>query len=217
MVLSIAHHGASEGRGEVARLLFAATRTKFDDVRFDVSAWAAPTWTGNTTIKYGPEFKATTPHGQLPVLQVGDVKLSQSRAIERYIAANYGLFGASVLEGAQIDATGELVRELIEPFVDTFPLPSDAKAIARAKAIADAAPKLALFEKQLGANQFLVNNRLSLADISLFNLLHDLYKAADAALYAATVPQTLQAFVDRIAALPDVAAYLAARPKRPIV
>ncbi len=198
------------------RLLFAASDAKFDDVRFNVSQWAAPTWTGNTTIQWGPVFKATTPHGKLPVLQVGDVKLSQSRAIERYVAAHHGLFGAALVEAALIDATCELVRELAEPMFDTFPLARDLQPAARARVIADAAPKLALFEKQLGAHAFLVNDRLSLADLSLFNLLHDLYKAADAAAYSATVPQSLQALVERVAAVPTVAAYLAARPKRPI-
>jgi glutathione S-transferase len=92
---------------------------EFEDVRFDVSAWAAPTWTG-TTKQAWADFKPLTPHGHLPVLDVhgdGSVLLSQSRAIERFIARSHGLFGNDNVEAALIDATCETVRDLYEPWV----------------------------------------------------------------------------------------------------
>jgi glutathione S-transferase len=58
-----------------------------------------------------PEFdvlKPTLPFGQVPLLTIGAFHLAQSKAIERYVAAKHGLFGANAEEQAHIDAVTEV-------------------------------------------------------------------------------------------------------------
>lgn len=47
----------------------------------------------------------------MPILYIdGQPKVGQSKAIERFLAKQFGLFGANDVEGAQIDMIGEHVR-----------------------------------------------------------------------------------------------------------
>jgi glutathione S-transferase len=202
----------------VSRLSFVVAGVEFDDVRFDVSAWAAPTWTG-TTKQAWADFKPLTPHGHLPVLDVhgdGSVMLSQSRAIERFIARSFGLFGNDNVEAALIDATCETVRDLYEPWVAIFNVPRDEQAAKRHQFIAELTPKLLGLEKQAARGAFLVGDRITLADVSAFAFLHEL-RLTDAAAFATAVPPSLQALVNKIEALPTVSAYLKTRPIRPLI
>ncbi|XP_078621511.1 hematopoietic prostaglandin D synthase-like isoform X2 [Branchiostoma floridae x Branchiostoma japonicum] len=80
----------SWGRAGVLRLLFAAGGIEFEDVRIDrETQW--------------PDFKPTTPMGQLPILEVDGTIICQKRAIGRMIAKKAGLAGKTPLEEAQID------------------------------------------------------------------------------------------------------------------
>lgn len=61
----------TRGRGEVSRLIFAAADQKYEDIRFEMNQW--------------PEFKAKSPFGQAPWLEIHDAGkvtvLSQSVTI----------------------------------------------------------------------------------------------------------------------------------------
>jgi glutathione S-transferase len=196
------------GRAGLVRLVLAAAGVAYDDVRFDASAFAGPTATGNTTLKFA-DIKATTPYGQLPVLEVNGAHIAQSRAIERYLAKEHGLFGKDNLEAALIDATGEQVRDLAEAFSKA------ADAAAKSKFVSELGSKAASLAAQLAKGHgFLVGDKLSYADLA-FQYAFELFKNADAAAFDAAVPAALKAHADKIANLPNVAKYLAARPVRP--
>ena len=47
-------------------------------------------------------------------------KIGQSKAIERYLAADFGMMGGSSVEAAQIDQLGETIRDLKEPWPFTI-------------------------------------------------------------------------------------------------
>lgn len=70
------------GRAEITRLIFAAAGAKFTDNR--VEDW--------------PALKPQAPLGQLPFLEVDDVKLPQSIAIARFAARENNLAGKTNLE-----------------------------------------------------------------------------------------------------------------------
>ena len=70
------------GRAEITRLIFAAAGASFTDNR--VADW--------------PATKGDAPLGQLPYLEVDDVKLPQSLSIARFIAREYNLDGATNFE-----------------------------------------------------------------------------------------------------------------------
>lgn len=119
-----------------------------------------------------PDFLALNPFGQLPVLQDGDVTLSDSNAILVYLAGRYGgprWQPADPVHAARIQrwlsvAAGELahgagaarVAVLFKRDVDTAPL------IARANAL------LALMERHLADSPFLVGTEASIADLALY-------------------------------------------------
>ena len=81
------------GRAELARLLLAAAGQQYEDVRFEKEKW--------------PEHKASTPFGQVPVLEVTEggktLKLSQSLAIARFLARRFNLDGKTDFDKAEVD------------------------------------------------------------------------------------------------------------------
>ena len=70
-----------KGKAEVSRLLFHATGHAFEDVRLE-----RDDWTNN--------WKPKTPFKQVPVLEFDGHMLPQSRAIERYLATQFGELSA---------------------------------------------------------------------------------------------------------------------------
>ncbi len=67
------------GRGEIARLIFAAAGQQYEDIRYEHDQW--------------PAHKAEMPLVQMPVLEVDGVKLPQSGAIARFLAKQSNLAG----------------------------------------------------------------------------------------------------------------------------
>jgi glutathione S-transferase len=78
------HYFNVRARGELVRLIFAAAGVEYDDHRIEFAEW--------------PELKAHAPLGQLPYLQVGDVRVPQSIAIARYAARETNLAGENNLQ-----------------------------------------------------------------------------------------------------------------------
>lgn len=156
------------------------------------------------------------PFGQLPVLELngGAVRIAQSRACERFVAAAHGLLGGPAWEAAEIESVCEFVRDLYERWVALFLLPHAAQGAAR-NAFVRAADLAPLQRWAPAAQPFLVGAHLSLADIALMNLLLEFDFAAPDALAAHSCgADWLRTRRDNIAALPLIAAYLAKRPDR---
>ena len=80
---------------ETSRVLFKIADIPFEDVRYPIAL------VDGKPVR--PEFDVAKaaglfPFGQIPMLEVDGVKLVQSRAIERYIAREAGLFGSNIVE-----------------------------------------------------------------------------------------------------------------------
>lgn len=73
------------GRAEITRLVFAAAGSVFVDKRSQFADWPGT-------------VKAECPLGQLPYLEVDDVKIPQSLTIARLIARENNLAGKTNLE-----------------------------------------------------------------------------------------------------------------------
>ena len=56
------------------------------------------------------------PYDSGPVLCVGDVKIGQSKAIERYVARLCNMMGSNDIESAQIDCVTEHIRDIKDKY-----------------------------------------------------------------------------------------------------
>ena len=144
--------------------------------------------------------------GQVPVLQVGETKIVQSKAIERFLARKLGFYGKTEEEGALIDSLGELLADLKTKW-------SAAKEEEpKAAFFATELPKqLAFVEKLYGSS-----SQTTLFDIQLYHLFTH-YLSGEAKASAEKVlagcPLTA-AKVEAVKANADVAKWEADRPSR---
>jgi glutathione S-transferase len=115
------HYFAGRGRAEQARWVLAATETRFV----------------NAVLRSAAEFAALDDSGallfgQVPLLQCPDgLRVVQSQAIVRHVAAQAGLLGASATERALADQMAEGVADFRGPLL-SFPFGRDRGACAAA-------------------------------------------------------------------------------------
>jgi glutathione S-transferase len=195
---------AVQGRAEPVRLLFTLAGQPFVNRPVDRASWAT--------------LKAQTPLGQMPVLverdEHGERKIPQSQAILRHLARRFGLAGTTEDEMVAIDVVAETA---VDAGAGLGPLVFGAgrgDAAAFARHFGDVWPAHGRrLEKLLAANAtdggFFVGSSATYADVAVFHVLH-----AHLALQPTSLDAfpTLRAFHDRIAALPQLTAYLETRP-----
>ena len=149
-------------------------------------------------------FRKLTPHGQIPVLTVGDTALWETPAILRYLAARYGddsFWPDDPLARARIDMWAEWAKHSVaEAFtvpvfwtaVRTRPERRDTDLIARNIAAFEA--ELAKAEDPLSQHHYICGTALTLADIQFG---HVLYRYYDTGLAQANLP-FLQSYYGRL-------------------
>eukprot|EP00602_Paraphysomonas_sp_CaronLab_P006794 CAMPEP_0185017856 /NCGR_PEP_ID=MMETSP1103-20130426/732_1 /TAXON_ID=36769 /ORGANISM="Paraphysomonas bandaiensis, Strain Caron Lab Isolate" /LENGTH=228 /DNA_ID=CAMNT_0027547451 /DNA_START=59 /DNA_END=742 /DNA_ORIENTATION=- len=121
--------------------------------------------------------------GRMPVITVGSESVGQSAAINFYVATECGLMGSSTLEGAQIIAICEHLKELMDAYRTLLPWGQepDAKnldkwfnegamdvtgpAVGQDRSIRYLHWFAGRIEACLGSNGFAVGSKLSLADV----------------------------------------------------
>jgi|GEM_PF-1549627 len=167
------------------------------------------------------------PNGHMPLYVDADVALSQSNVIMAYLAEQHDLFGGSSSERLrimevmahaydalfhwsgllQIIAKMNLPDDLVESRLQAF-LGNGNWGLVNDGYRRNLDP----FERYMAANSdadhgFIVGSRLSIADLHAFNVLCNWYKAFDQSLFVEKYPR-LEAYVQRIAAIPQVADYI---------
>ncbi|CAH1793957.1 unnamed protein product [Owenia fusiformis] len=153
-----------KGRAELIRLIFHSKNINFEDYRVGKEDWEA--------------LKPNTPMGHLPVLQVGNVTISESLTIARFAANETGIAGKTVVEKAQADMIVEVLNEFGAAAMKAiFSAGGPDKLPAALGAVVGKEGKNALgsVEKSFMANNpggsFLVGKEITWADICLFNLM----------------------------------------------
>jgi glutathione S-transferase len=164
-----------------------------------------------------PEYLAINPNGLMPTLVEGDFVLWESNAIMQYVAEGTDLLPADARSRAEVtrwmcwqlahwgSALGTMIFEPLAPHF--FPgHQTDHAAVAKAQEkFARFAPVL---EKHLTGRQFLVGDRLTVADFSVAgSLVHSEMAQVDLSAY----PQ-IAAWRARVTSLP---AWQKALPKMP--
>lgn len=199
--LKLTYFNFHGGRGEPARLAMHIGGIAFDDHRFAGADFA--------------EIRKSTPLGQVPVLHVDGVAVTQSDAITRYVGKLAGLYPADALQALLCDEVMDAVEDANVQLGNTFGLTGDALKEARTKLVEGPLAKyLEWLQEQLQAHggTYFADGRLTIADLKVFVFLRGLMSGhldhVPTDLVEHRAPQ-LAAFVQRIAQTPAIAEYYA--------
>lgn len=149
-----------------------------------------------------PEFLARNPFGQVPVIEDGDLTLSDSNAILVYLEARYapGLWlprdpvgAARVQRWLSVAAGPVAFGPALARVIQLFKRPDDPSA-----ALERATNLLKVMEQELASSKFLVGAEPTLADIANYSYIA---RAPEGNVSLAPYPQ-VRAWLDRIEALP---------------
>ena len=95
-----------QGLGQPLRMLLAYLNIEHEDIVYD-NTTRATTWATEIKPNLGLDFP------NLPYYKDGDLKITQSLAIIRYIGKKHGMYGKSDEENARIDMLLEFSRDLV--------------------------------------------------------------------------------------------------------
>lgn len=160
---------AAYGRVETSRIMLAMAGKDFEDIRYPIS-FGTP---GDFSTIKREEFDADQAAGKfdfamnmIPVIESGDFRLPQSKAIERYLAKKLGMMGSTLEEEAWVDALNEHVGDIGAAF---------GKKESEEQWFKETLPAyMKKLESTLpGIEGFAVGDKVSLADVAIFRLLRD--------------------------------------------
>lgn len=200
------------GRGEFLRLIFEEAGVKYTEVN-----------DGNRIVKEIIQGESDFfPHFAPPVIKKGTFTLSHAHVACRYLAEKFGLLPGNEVDNAHAEqvnltchdyiAEGRLAfhgihpvgsyksqKEETQPYIDRF--------------LENRYPRwLKYFERTLltnnGGKEFIIGSKLSYADLTLFHVLRATEAQFPEAWAKADYIPTLKAYKERIAARPNIAAYL---------
>jgi glutathione S-transferase len=206
-----------QGRGEFVRLALEEAGAEYVDVA------RAPGGMARMTAELeGADNPAFAP----PFLRAGELTIGQTANILLFLGQHHGLAPQDEQGGLwthQLQLTmADLVAEAHDAHHPIAPslYYEDQKPEARRRAADFASARLpkfyAYFARVLGQREFLVGDRLTYADLSLFQVIEGLrYAFPNAAAKVEAEFRSLGALRDRVAARPNIAAYLASGRRLP--
>ncbi|WNC68483.1 glutathione S-transferase family protein [Thalassotalea nanhaiensis] len=157
--LKVSYFDVDGGRAEPIRLAFHLGGIAFEDYRFPYTDF--------------PQEAAKTPLGQVPVLYVDDVLITQSSAILRYAGKLTNLYPDDVYQALICDEVIDVAEDIINKIVPTLFLEGDAQKVARKQLAQDGLPKyLSHIESKLiqQGGKYFADNKLSIADLKVMSI-----------------------------------------------
>jgi glutathione S-transferase len=197
----------ARGRGEVIRLALAEAGVEWQD----------------DTFKYDdfPKMRSTgrLPFLAVPVWEEDGFRLAQSQAILNHIGRSHGLYGSNPREQALIDQAIGAVEDVRGEFRKVMTGDASKRPEIRSELEKTSLPRwFGLLEKLLASNQdgkgYLVGDKISIADLALYYVI-ELARDNDFGAALADTPR-LNAFAERIASRPKIAAYLKSSRRFPL-
>jgi len=187
------------GLAQPIRLLLAYTETKYEDKYYVCGP--APTFDKSCWFDIKSSLGLDFPN--LPYYIDGDVKITQSNAILRYIGRKHNLLGTNESERICVDMMENEIGDFRSTFVSLCYNPNfESRHEAYRKALPE---RLAKFSKFLGENDWLAGENISIVDFILYEMLdqHVLFepKCLDGF-------PNLKAYVDRFRSLEKIKAYM---------
>jgi glutathione S-transferase len=199
--LKLTYFDIHGGRAEPARLALAIGSIAFEDHRFAYPEFA--------------EIRKTTPFGQVPVLQVDGVQVTQCDAITRYAGKLAGLYPADPFQALLCDEVMYVVEEAGVKMGPSYRMTGEAQKAARLELVNGSIPVyLRWLQSQLLAHggEFFADGRLTIADLKVFVDVRGLNSGRLDHIPTDLVEKVaplLNTHMQRIAQLPAVVAYYA--------
>jgi len=169
----------ARGVVEVTRFMLSAAGVEYTDNRYPMT-FGVP---GDFSTISRPEFDAAKAAGELdlnlgrvPVLVVDGVQIGQSKAIERYVAKQFGMMGSTDIEAALIDCLTCHIIDIKDAYnkaKNAAGSDPEAKEAAMKKWFEEDLPQwLVKVEKTVtGPGPYLVGDKISLADFQYYQFL----------------------------------------------
>lgn len=199
--LKLSYFDFHGGRAEPIRLALAIGGVAFEDHRFTFPEFA--------------EVRKTVPFGQVPVLHVDGVLVTQSDAILRYAGKLAGLYPADAHQALLCDEVAYVVEEAGVKLGPSFSMKGDEQKAARVALVNGSMPVyLGWLQSQLHAHggEYFADHRLTVADLKVFVDVRGLNSGrldhVPTDLVEKVAP-ALNAHMRRVAQHPAVAAYYA--------
>lgn len=191
------------GRGfaETARMLFELAGVEYTDTRLEREEW--------------PALKPSTPFGQVPMLEVDDLKIAQTTAIYRYLARKFGYAGATLEEDARLDMIVECLKDMLQSVMKVMFEKDEAKKPELKKDLVENTlpQQLEKMSAFIGDRKFFNGDKISWADLVFLNTFPG-YKRLDIALpYDMEKYPALNKLQDRVEAEPKIADWIKRRPE----
>lgn len=155
--LKLSYFDFHGGRAEPIRLALAIGGVAFEDHRFTFPEFA--------------EVRKTVPFGQVPVLHVDGVLVTQSDAMLRYAGKLAGLYPTDAYQALLCDEVAYVVEEAGVKLGPSFSMKGDEQKAARVALVNGSMPVyLGWLQKQLLAHggEYFADNRLTVADLKVF-------------------------------------------------
>lgn len=222
------HYFRTSGRGELSRLCFIYGGIPFQDYRYTTQEFVdIKDGKPGAKLPYG-EAATRTPFGQLPSLEVDGEMYGQTLPIARFAARVSGLWpegddAAALKCDMIIERMADIMTSMTPIFMEGVP----ATPTARMKSKEEVAEGMARFfgtnlppilkqvSALLGEQDYFVKNKISVADMAVFNRLGELSKTAERYKVVDFLGATpnLKAHLKRIGDTPRIAKWMASRPK----
>lgn len=190
------------GLGQASRFVLEYTGEEYEDVRFDAL---------NNKEKWQEE-KAKNPHGlefpNLPFYVDGDVKLTQSSAILHHLAKRHGLAGSgSDADWRRLDLLEGVLGDVRMTFAWLCYGAKDEESFNKQRPMMKERimPMLKQLSAALGAQQWLLGDKISFVDFLLYDVLSNWLELEKDLL--GELP-TLQQLRTRFEALPAIKAFM---------
>jgi len=202
---------------EPIRYLFVVAGRKWEDHRYHIdfeNGFKADEFVADQ--KAG---KFASALNQVPYLETNKFQLGQSRAIQRYLAREFGFVGRNEIEAAQVDCFCEHLRDMGQQRQDAVrKVERKDMGTAGTAWVNEELPKWLpeLEAATSGQPGFIVGNKTSVADIALYVIFADNLMDDAAAVHKLleSAPK-LAAVIKRIGELPEVVSWRNTRPKNP--
>lgn len=198
----------AKGIAEISRLLFALAQVNYVDKRYPLKK-DGDTYIHDEFTKDKNKGLFVKSFGKLPILKSGDHLISQSKAIERYIAKRFRFLGNSPMEEAKIDSICEHIRDIKHRYESMYK--NDTSKYYGEVLSEELKNLVNTFDEN---TTFAIGEKISLADVTIYHLITHYYDSGEIKKIVTGIPRIMN-IVMRVASRPEIRVYIEDRKVTP--